>query len=314
MLVSEVGEEGILRLLAERLPRSSGEEIWAGDDAAVLAPGSGRALFTTDTLVEDVDFSLAYCSGFDVGWKTVAVNVSDVAAMGGSPTKALTTLCLPPSSEMAFVESFLDGSIAAAERYGLDLVGGDISSAPVISSGVAVMGRVDDPPWLRSGAEGGDRLFVTGSLGGSHTGLMKLREDPHATGPAVERHLRPQARLAESTALRGVRVKAAIDVSDGLVIDLGRVLRASATGCEVDPGSIPVDPEAADLEAALFGGEDFELLLAIEAGDAEQAVASVEGCGTTLTEIGVVTEDRALIGDRFLEEMKEDAWDHLRNR
>ena len=313
MLVSEIGEEGLLRLLAERLPRSS-EEVWAGDDTAVLAPISGRSLFTTDTLVEEVDFSLAYFTGADVGRKTVAVNVSDVAAMGGRPGKALTTLCLPPTTELAFVEGLLDGLVEAATAYGLDLVGGDISSSPVITSGIALTGVVDGDPWLRSGANPGDGLFVTGSLGGSHTGLQQLRADPHASGPAVERHLRPRARLAESAALRAVPVSAAIDVSDGLVVDLARLMRASATGCEVDPTAIPIDASAPGVEPALFGGEDFELLLAIEAASAEQAVAAVEGCGTTLTQIGVVTEGRATLGGIALEEMKEKMWDHLRNR
>lgn len=313
MLVSEVGETGLLRLIAERLPAGS-EEIWAGDDAAVLAPVAGRSLFATDTMVEGVDFSLSYCTGADVGWKTVAVNVSDIAAMGGTPAKALTTLCLPPSTDMAFVESFLDGLIEAAATYGVDLVGGDISSAPVITSGLAVTGTLDGAPWLRSGARAGDALLVTGSLGGSHTGLEELSADPNASGPAVERHLRPRARLAESAALRSLAVSAAIDLSDGLVVDLGRLMRASGTGCQVDPAAIPVDAAADGLGSALFGGEDFELLVAIHQDHVTGAVAAVEGCGTTLTQIGVVTEGRAHIGDDALETMEEKAWDHLQSR
>ena len=313
MLVSEIGEEGLLRLIAGRLPRST-EEVWAGDDTAVLAPVSGTSLFTTDTLVEDVDFSLGYCSGADVGWKTVTVNASDIAAMGGRPAKALTTLCLPPTTELAFVESFLDGLVEAAASYGLDLVGGDISSAPLITSGIALTGTVDGIPWLRSGAKPGDGIFVTGSLGGSQAGLQQLRVDQRASGPAVERHRRPRARVTEATALRAAPVTAAIDVSDGLAVDLNRLMSASGTGCEVDPTSIPVDPSARGLESALYGGEDFELLLAIDAAGAETAVAAVEGCGTTLTPIGVVTEGAATIGGQPLEEMKEKAWDHLRSR
>ena len=313
MLVSEIGEAGLLRRIAERLPRSD-DEIWMGDDTAVLAATPGRSLLTTDTLVEDVDFSLAYCSGADVGWKTVAVNVSDIAAMGGRPAKALTTLCLPPSTDVAFVDSFLDGLLEAAATYRVDLVGGDISSAPAITSGIALSGTVDGAPWLRSGARPGDLLFVTGSLGGSHAGLEELRADARAAGPAVQRHLRPRPRIAEAEALRSVSVTAAIDISDGLVVDLARLMRASGAGCEVDPAALPVDPAASGLEAALFGGEDFELLLAIDAGHAADAVAAVEGCGTTLTQIGAVTGARATIGGEALEEMEEKAWDHLRNR
>ena len=313
MLVSEIGEEGLLRLVSERLPRST-DEVWAGDDTAVLAPASGRSLFTTDTLVEDVDFSLGYCSGADVGWKTVTVNVSDIAAMGGRPASAVTTLCMPPTTELAFVERFLDGLVEAAATYELDLVGGDISSAPVITSGVALTGTLKAAPWLRTGAKPGDALFVTGSLGGSGTGLQQLQADPNASGPAVERHLRPRARLSESAALRAFPVSAAIDISDGLVVDLARLMRASGTGCEVDPASIPADASSSGLEAALFGGEDFELLLAIDAAQGEEAVAAVEGCGTNLTQIGVVTGGRTTIGGQPLEEMEEKAWDHLRSR
>lgn len=313
MLVSEVGEEGLIRFLAGRLPRPTGE-TWLGDDAAIFPTPSDRVVFTTDTMVEGVDFDPSYCTGRDVGWKTVAINVSDVAAMGCRPTKALTTLCLPGSAPLAFVEEFVDGLLEAAAAYGVDLVGGDISSAPAITAGIALLGEVEGSPWLRSGAKPGDALVVTGSLGASGTGLNDLQNDPSASGPAVTRHLRPQARLAEADALRSTKVTAAIDLSDGLVIDLARMMRASGTGCEVDPDAIPVDPAASGLDAALFGGEDFELLLAVEADDVASATAAVAGCGTALTRIGVVTAGPAMMGGEPVDAMEERAWDHLRDR
>lgn len=249
-----------------------------------------------------------------MGWKTVAVNVSDIAAMGALPAKAVSTLCLPPSTEMDFVEGFIDGSVEAAAAYELDLVGGDISSSSQIMAGMALLGSVQAEPWLRSGASPGDALCVTGSLGGARTGLEELRADADASGSAVDRHLRPRPRLSEAQALRSVRVSAAIDVSDGLVIDLGRLMRASETGCAIQREDIPVDPAASDLEAALFGGEDFELLLAIHEADLQAAVAALEGCGTTLSRIGSVTDGVAALDGEPLETMEGRAWDHLRSR
>lgn len=313
MSVSEIGEEGLITLLAERLPRSA-DEIWIGDDAAVFEAPRGNALFTTDTMVEGVDFDLSYCEGAHVGWKALAVNVSDIAAMGGAPGKALTTLCLPAHAQIRFVESLLEGLIECASAYGVDLVGGDISSAGQIVIGVALLGSTGGAPWLRSGARAGDALCVTGALGGSHAGLTALQADAGATGPAVDRHLRPPARVPEATALRGVGVHAAIDISDGLVIDLDRLLRASAVGCEVDLSAVPLDASAGHPDDGLYGGEDFELLVALDDGDVDAATEVVAGCGTALTRIGTVTTGAATIDGVDLERLKERSWDHLRSR
>ena len=314
MLVSDVGEEGLIELVAGRLPPASGE-VWIGDDAAVVAAPSDRLLLTTDTMVEGQDFDLSYATGADVGWKIVAINVSDIAAMGGEPSKGLTTLCLPPATELRFVEDLVDGLLQATERYGLELVGGDISAAERISVGVAVVGSVRGEPWLRSGASVGDALCVTGSLGGSFSGLQALRLDAAASGPGVRRHLRPQARLEAAKALRDSRISAAIDISDGLVIDLARLTRASGVGCEVSGAAIPVDQGVVEgLEAALFGGEDFELLVTMPEDEVEGAVSAADSCGIALTRIGTVTSGEATLDGRRLSDMKERTWDHLRTK
>ncbi len=308
-----MGEEALIELLVHRLtPRR--DEVWSGDDAAVVTAPSGRLLFTTDTMVEGADFDLSYCSGEALGWKVLTINVSDVAAMGGRPSKALTTMCLPPETGIRFVESFVEGLVQASSAYDVDLVGGDISSATQLTIGVALLGSCERPPWLRSGARVGEALCVTGALGGSRAGFDALQADSSASGPAVERHLRPQARLAEAAALHQANVSAAIDISDGLVIDLHRMMRASGTGCEVDQGSIPIDEAASGrLDAALYGGEDFELLLALPEDEVEAAIRAVDACGTTLTRIGEVTGGAARIGPTNLKEMEERSWDHLRS-
>lgn len=314
MLVSDVGEEGLIELLADRLPPASGE-VWIGDDAAVVAAPSDRLLLTTDTMVEGSDFDLSYATGADIGWKVIAINVSDIAAMGGEPSKGLTTLCLPPATELRFVEELVDGLLQATDRYGLELVGGDISAAESISIGVAVLGSVQGEPWLRSGATVGDALCVTGALGGSFSGLQALRADPAAGGPGVTRHLRPEARLEAAKALSGSRISSGIDISDGLVIDLGRLTRASQVGCEVSGAAIPVDEGIVEgSDAALFGGEDFELLVTMPEDAVSGAVSAVESCGIPLTRIGTVTSGEATLDGRPLRDMKEKAWDHLRTR
>jgi thiamine-monophosphate kinase len=314
--VSELGEAGLIAQVASYLPAPPPGEVWSGDDAAVFDPPADRALMTTDTLVEGADFDLSYCEGFDVGWKAVAVNVSDVAAMGGRPTHAVATLGLPPSTPVAVVDGIGRGLAAAAAEWDLAVVGGDVSSAPVILIGLTVIGSAEEPV-LRSGARPGDLICVTGTIGGASGGLELLRRGLGDRSPElVERHLRPRARLHEGRRLAALGATAMIDVSDGLAVDLTRLMKASGTGCRVDPAAVPVDP-ALDalvdaglvrtgdlLRSAILGGEDFELLATLP--DRRDAPVTV---------IGEVTDDAALrFGDDDLEELGRHGWDHLRDR
>lgn len=315
--ISDLGEDGVVALLRAVFPPPD-DGIGIGDDAAVLAAPGARLAFTTDTLMESVDFERSYFPGADLGWKALAVNVSDIAAMGGTPATALATLCLPADTSVGFVQEIATGMAAAAREWGVRVVGGDLSRADRVSLGVALLGSVDRPR-LRSGALVGDAICVTGRFGGSRGGLELLRNDAGATGYLVERHRRPRARLREAVALVPFDVTAMIDVSDGCVIDLSRLLRASEVGCAVDPGAVPVDPELwavpglGATEAALFGGEDFELLFTLGEDGWEEAAAAVQATGTEVTRIGTVTDGARLFGDRRLDEMEEASWDHLRN-
>jgi thiamine-monophosphate kinase len=179
----------------------------------------------------------------------------------------------------------------------------------------------------RSGARPGDRICVTGSLGGAAGGLAALRRGLDVKEPRVEelarRHLRPIARVAEAARLARLPVSAMIDVSDGLAVDLWHVMDASNTGCEVDPSSIPVDPalvaaapelDLEPLRTAMLGGEDFELLFTLEPARVDDARAMLGDMGTDVTEIGSVTSTERVVGDVTLEELKEAGWDHLRTR
>ncbi|MFN2587184.1 MAG: thiamine-phosphate kinase [Actinomycetota bacterium] len=313
--VSELGEAGLIRLVASFLPPAPTGELWTGDDAAVVAVARDRAVLTTDTMVEGADFDLSYCEGFDVGWKAVAVNVSDVAAMGGRPAHAVASLALPPSTEVSLVEGVARGLAAAAAEWELAVVGGDVSSAPVVVVGLTVLGDAAAPV-RRSGARPGDLICLTGSIGGAWGGLELLRRGLGDRAPRLaERHLRPRARVTEGQSLAASGATAMIDVSDGLAIDLARVVNASGAGCRVDPASVPLDPDlhvlvdlgivrAEDLlRGAILGGEDFELIATMRDADESTSV------------IGEVTDDEALrFGDDDLEELGRHGWDHLRGR
>ena len=319
--VSELGEAGVIELVTALLPAAPHNELWSGDDAALLSLRSNAAIVTTDTLVEGEDFDLAYCGGFDLGWKAVAVNVSDVAAMAGKPTHAVATLVLPPSTPVDLVEGIGRGLAAAARRWDTSVVGGDLSAGPVVALGLTVIGALATRRAVtRGGARPGDLVCVTGSIGGSWGGLELLRRGRGDAAPElVERHLRPVARVDEGRLLSDLGATAMIDVSDGLAVDLARLMHASGTGCRVDPAAVPVDPgldvlvelgiaRSEDLtRSAILGGEDFELLATLPAG--------IEAPGG-VTVVGEVTEaGRLRFGDDDLEELgREHGWDHLRGR
>jgi thiamine-monophosphate kinase len=318
--VSDIGEDALLRRIERRLEGGRGDELWAGDDTAVVAAPGARVLITTDQLVEGLDFDLAYCTGFDVGWKAIAANASDIAAMCGRPAHAVAAVGLRPDVGVAFFDDLLEGLLAASGRWGISLVGGDLSGAREISVAVALTGApVGAGPVLRSGAGSGDALCITGTLGGAHGGLEILRRGSRsaATEVLVKRQLRPTARVEEAAALAELEPTAMIDVSDGLAVDLSRLLTASKAGVAVALEALPVDPALAHvsdldpLEAAVLGGEDFELLFTIGADRVGDAVAALGRMGTRLTRLGTIGEGAATLGGRALESWKEKGWQHL---
>jgi thiamine-monophosphate kinase len=324
--ISEIGEFGLVERFTERIGAPPIEEIWSGDDTAVVSAGE-RVLFTTDVLVEHVDFDLAYSSGEDIGWKALVANVSDIAAMGGDAFCAVATLCAPSNTPLRLADGIVDGLLAAGYRYGVDLVGGDVSDARILSVGIAALGRpFKTGPVLRSGAKPGDVLAVTGSFGGAAGGLRALRDGLVGYGlePLILRQQRPNARQEEGIAFAGAGARAMIDVSDGLVADLAHLMDASACGCEVDSENVPVDPTLGKLkeldpefnprELALTGGEDFELLVALPPSQVGAAREALSSLGTSFTEIGHVTDGSPTLDGRPLDEWKDKGWEHLRNR
>ncbi len=248
----------IQELLTARLGVPPPGETWVGDDAAVVQTPGGPLLLAADLVVAGVHADLGLEGLDDLGWKALAVNVSDIAAMGGVPGHALVTVAGPPETDLGLLYS---GLVEAARRWRCPIVGGDLSNGPVVTVSVAVTGSLPRGrlPVLRSGAREGDLLFVTGPLGAAAAGLRALRggSGDLESRALASRHRRPEARVAEGLAAAEGGARAMIDISDGLAADLGHLARASGVGVDLD--HVPVAEGATEAEA-LTGGEDYELL------------------------------------------------------
>jgi thiamine-monophosphate kinase len=261
--VDERGEFALIARLEElfcpQAAEERAEEVFIGDDAAVLVPppGRGRLLIAGDLLVDTVHFDLELTSLRDVGWKAVAVNMSDIAAMGGQPGHLLVSVVAPPS--LALAELF-EGIAEGSEHYRSPVVGGDLSSGDQLVVAVTVTGWADGRVVERGGASPGELIFVTGPLGGSAAGLELLRRDHGAAGPLALAYRRPIARLAEGQLAARLGATAMIDISDGLSGDLAHLCAASRVGGELT--SIPRCKGASDAQAR-GGGEDYELIFTL---------------------------------------------------
>ena len=308
---SSPGELEIIRLIRRTVERGPAErvETGIGDDTAVLLPQPGaRLLATTDLIVEDVHFRRAWASPFDIGWKAMAVNLSDIAGKGGQPLWALVGLALPAPADPAEVEALYEGMRRAAAPHGVAIVGGDTSVSPRgWFVNVTLLGEHLGVPRLRSAAKPGDAVAVTGTLGRSAAGLAALEAGrarlgavrPETIEVVTAAHLRPTARVAEGRwfgAAAGVH--AMMDCSDGLATDLGHICRESRVGARVELDRLPVDPAAREVAGALgadalswatSGGEDFELLLTCDPA-AVHALSDGLGraTGTALTVVGEI--------------------------
>ncbi len=272
--VKSLGEVGLIRRFAARVRGSSRVLVGIGDDTAVLR-GAGRELwlFASDMLVEGVHFRRKDTPAQWIGWKALAANVSDVAAMGGRPVAAVVSLGVPATTPVAFTDGLGTGLLRCARRFGVAIVGGDTVRSPQVVIDVAILGRATRSHLtLRRGARAGDRLFVTGHLGGSYVS---------------GRHARFMPRVAEAQALLArVRVHAMMDLSDGLASDLWQMAQASRVTLRVDGSRIPVSRAAKTLTHALMDGEDFELLFAVSAREAARVPRRIGAC--LVTEIGEV--------------------------
>ena len=258
-----------------------------GDDAAVLDLDGRGVCLAVDVLVEDVHFRRDLSSLADVGWKAVAVNCSDIAAMGGRPSVAVVGLCRPAEVPVSDIEQLYSGMAQACERWGLRLVGGDTVSSQALALSVTVMGEIDPQGAVRrSGAQPGDKVLVVGTLGGASAALALFRAGHDAAQALLAAHRRPEALVEAGTALAAAGATAMIDVSDGFGADLLHICEASGVAAVVQaallPGAEDVAAAAGTLSAdpldfVAGGGDDYALLATVPADRAEQIAAEVDG-------------------------------------
>jgi thiamine-monophosphate kinase len=276
--LAEVGEDGLLSMIFPMLPGGAGVLIGPGDDTAQLAAPGGSVLATTDAMVRGRDWLDQWSTGADVGAKTVAQNIADIAAMGGVPTGLLVTLVADPATTVAWVRDFTAGLAQAAGEAGVPVLGGDLSSAPegVLVVSVTALGACEgQQPVCRSGAQVGDALAVCGSLGRSAAGLLLLQRGQGELSPElVDYHRRPQPPYRQGPVAALAGASAMLDISDGLGRDAGRLARASGVRIELDEALLADD--VARLRPVLTadeawrcvteGGEEHSLLACFPSG------------------------------------------------
>ncbi len=309
VLVRDIGEFGLISRLDSVLPEatrtSASVPLGIGDDAAAWQPTPGmRSVITTDTLVEGNHFRLDWTDWKSLGHKMLAVNLSDIASMGGRPVLATVTLGLTGQERVADLEDLYSGAASLAEPHGLVIAGGDIvrTTGPVILS-VTVIGEAERV-LRRDGARPGDRIVVSGTLGAAAAGLTllddpELRERATTSDLLVAAHLRPNPRISLGRLMADSGVTAMMDLSDGLLGDLPKILQASRVGGCIDSRRVPVSPAVRALfpddwlRMALRGGEDYELLAAVPPEVLTDLQERAAGIGATLTDIGECVEPGA---------------------
>ncbi|HEX6330541.1 MAG TPA: thiamine-phosphate kinase [Actinomycetota bacterium] len=330
----ELSEDELVAAISRVL---SGEQpgvvLGLGDDAAVLEPASGQQILTTDLLIEGVHFDPASISPHDLGAKAVTVNVSDVAAMGGSPRAAVASIVLRTDVEAAWVMELYAGMRDACTDYALSLVGGDTNRGPAVVVSVTVVGEVAPGRAVtRSGARPGDQIVVTGSLGAAAGGFAVSKASAARVGEAlsapwgrelVDAFERPVARVGEGQVLARRGATAMMDLSDGLAKDLHRLCAASGVGARLELEAIPVAPalraatewlEADPLELAVGFGEDYELLATFGEGDVDRAREGLDPFGVTLTAVGTIIEGSGIVAvdaDGRDAPLEAKGWDHF---
>jgi thiamine-monophosphate kinase len=316
-------EFSLINRIRERTSQARDDvHLGIGDDAALLAVPMGQELAVAiDTLVEGVHFPIGTAPA-DIGWKALAVNLSDLAAMGATPAWALLALTLP-KAESAFIDDLATGFAQLAQAYRLALVGGDTTRGALTLS-VAVHGFVPPGKALtRAGAQAGDAIFVTGTLGDAAAGLKLLQHGRSADARSaylIERLNRPTPRVAAGLALRG-HAHACIDVSDGLLADLGHMCEASSLAAEIDASLLPRSSALLDLfddaaarDLALSGGDDYELCFSVPASHVVNVQADLARLGCGVTRIGRMVAGsgvRVRAADGRWLEPEHSGWDHF---
>ena len=307
------GERGLIDAIRARVPSPPPWlAVGIGDDAAVAVPERGALeILTTDALVESVHFDRRLSSPADIGWKALAVNLSDVAAMGGTPRLALLSLGIPDGLEAAEIDELIGGFLALAGDTGVTLAGGNVTRSPgPLFADVTVTGHARPRRVLtRGGGRAGDDLYVSGAVGGAAAGLAWWQQRGgtiEGMEACVARHRRPEPRVRLGALLgRNRAASACMDLSDGLADAVRQIAEASGTGAELDAALLPIPPAArewfirsgADPEmAALAGGDDYELLFSVpRRARGRLATVARQAPGVEVTRIGTLTADPAVV-------------------
>jgi thiamine-monophosphate kinase len=306
MKLSELGEFGLIDVIQHIAEKSQNPQyrswrqllVGIGDDAAAWQSSGYVELATTDTLVQDVHFDLNIISWTELGWKAMAVNLSDIAAMGGIPEYALISLAMPSELEVEDVSDFCQGMAELADKFEVAIAGGNLASAPTVVITITIIGYSQNNRLLkRSTARPGEQIAVTGNLGLSAAGLRmlqgKTKFDTETASIFRQAHLRPIPRVKEGHILLQQGVNTAIDISDGLIADLDHLCQASKANARIQIDKVPVHPLVESnfpdyQELALSGGEDYELLFTADKTIVDK-VKRVLDCSVSV--IGSITKE-----------------------
>jgi thiamine-monophosphate kinase len=311
--IAGLGEFGLIKRVVARVAEGPEPLVGPGDDGAVVAAPDGRVVATTDVLVEGRHFRRDWSSAGDIGHRAAAANLADVVAMGAVPTALLVALCAPPDTEVAWVEELADGIAEEASGTGARVVGGDISSSPVLTIAVTALGDLAGRvPVLRSGARPGDVLALAGRVGYAAAGYTVLSRGFRTPKLLVEAYRRPAVPYAAGPAAADLGATSMIDVSDGLLADLGHVATASGVAIDVRSDVFAVPAQMRDAAGAL--GVDPQSWI-LTGGD-DHALAATFPAGTALPDnwlvIGSVGEGASVTVDGKPYENGPAGWDHFR--
>lgn len=332
MKVSKIGEFGLIGKLAEKVAVATDKRwkssrqliVGIGDDAAVWHPQASLQIATVDSLVEGVHFSLKTTTWQELGWKSIAVSLSDIAAMGGIPMYALVSMGLPSDTKVEDVQALYNGMLAVSGEFGVAIIGGDTVGSPFVFISVTVIGSSSNEKGevlSRSAAKLGDKIAVTNTLGTSAAGLNMLTRGlkfpSKATTELRRAHLQPYPRVTEGQKLVAYGVKAGMDISDGLVGDLTHICEASRVGARLNIDLVPVSPvvkkyfKGKAIELALNGGEDYELLFTASARVIQKLKRNPDCPVTIIGEITAKNPGKVILVDKAGDpiNLKRKGWD-----
>jgi thiamine-monophosphate kinase len=306
--VDSITERELIARIRGQLPPAPGWMlVGIGDDAAVVEPERNRVeVLTVDALIEGIHFERAFVPPDAIGHRALAVNLSDLAAMGAAPRLALLSMALPASLPLADFDGIVAGFTALAARHRLHVAGGNLTRSPgPLMIDVTVMGTVKRRQALtRSGARPGDDIYVSGSLGSARAGLCALQSAISIQPSTIDAYLRPDPRVLLGVHLaRNRAASACMDLSDGLADGVSQIAEASGVGIAIDAGALPIDPAAraffesrgADATVeALTGGDDYELLIAVRPRTQRRLTAAMQRGDVVLTRIGRCTAERGI--------------------